>query len=345
MSEGVILCSPKLGVAAALLAEAVGATSARALAIASAYWTVAGAEFVLKLQKAHKLRQMGAVVGLSGEVTHPNAIRILHDSGVEVRFATHAGGVFHPKLLIAGESLANGTGELGCPVVGYLGSANFTGGGLYRNVEACYISSEASFLHTVANCFRITWHDAMEYSDARLHEYERKFSAAMRLRSALDLEVLGVADPPGAVGVKKVPAIFAEACSTVWVGLQSFTGEHTFQVEFPVRAGEALRQMLGGAGGEVEIGCADGQIRKMKYAYYDDNSMYRLNVPNDVPLVEWAREHKSGALVVSRSTSEMAGEERLTAEIVRGRREGEVRAKSKTLGTLGSTRVRQYGWF
>jgi len=38
----------------------------------------------------------------------------------------------------------------------------------------------------------------------------------------------------------------------------------------------------------------------MQYKFYPDNSMFRLNVPNDVPGVEWAREHKTDSQLLNR---------------------------------------------
>ena len=58
------------------------------------------------------------VVGVSGAVTDPGAIVRLIDLGVDVRLAGHVGGVFHPKLLVAGDRFVD-SGRVGVPTCGY----------------------------------------------------------------------------------------------------------------------------------------------------------------------------------------------------------------------------------
>jgi hypothetical protein len=111
-------------------------------------------------------------------------------------------------------------------------------------------------------------------------------------------------------------------------------------VEFPRRAGDALAVMLGARDDAIEIDCVDNIRRLMKYGYYANNGMYRLNVPNEVPGVKWVRSNHSGALLVSR------GDEGIPAvEVISGNKLRDVAERSKALGYWGKTRTREYGWY
>ena len=71
--------------------------------------------------------------------------------------------------------------------------------------------------------------------------------------------------------------------------MQSFTGEYNLQVEFPKEAGIVLRRVFGkpSKDGSIDILCADGAIRPLSsFEFYQHNGMFRLNVPNAVPLVD-----------------------------------------------------------
>ena len=71
-----------------------------------------------------------------------------------------------------------------------------------------------------------------------------------------------------------------------------------------VDAGDALAVLLGTKDGAVGIHCSDNAKRQMTFRYYKDNGMFRLNVPNDIPAVQWARANHSGAVLVSRTAFE-----------------------------------------
>ena len=61
-----------------------------------------------------------------------------------------------------------------------------------------------------------------------------------------------------------------------------------------------LRRVFGkpSKDGSIDIHCADGEVRTFKYRFYEHNGMFRLNVPNSTPLVDWARENKQGIAYV-----------------------------------------------
>lgn len=310
---------------------------------ASAYLSTYGAGFLIRAQNDFNMSPGFFIAGVSGYITHPNAIRLLQSAGWSVRLAGGDGGIFHPKVLVAGEKFSARAGLKGGNF-GYVGSANLTKGGLLSNTEIGYIAEGAAAAAGISAIFESIWVESSGFSADRLARYEIEFSRRMQARTPTDLIDLGVITKEELRGQRTrntdLPAVEASACATVWVGLQSFTGEHRFQVEIPGRAGRALSGILGTSNGVVSIRCTDGLTRDVRYAYYKDNGMYRMNLPNDVPLVDWARTNKSGILLVSHDALDQ-----LYMGILRGDEEIEVQSRSYALGTWGATSTRRYGWY
>ncbi|MGH8247571.1 MAG: hypothetical protein ACREUU_14195, partial [Gammaproteobacteria bacterium] len=120
------------------------------------------------------------------------------------------------------------------------------------------------------------------------------------------------------------------------------TGERRFQVEFPRRAGEVVKRLIG-QGDDVEVLCEDGQVYPMTFPFYEDNAMYRLNIQNSVPGVAWARANRDGIALVERGPE---GGPPLRLRLLRpGPDLTEVMARSYALGTWDRTRTRLYGWY
>jgi hypothetical protein len=81
----------------------------------------------------------------------------------------------------------------------------------------------------------------------------------------------------------------------------------------------------------------------MHYGFYADNSMFRLNIPNDVPGVAWAREHKDGIAFVERGPQ---GGAPLRLRVLKpGAETNDTIGRSVALGTWGRTSTRAYGWY
>ena len=81
----------------------------------------------------------------------------------------------------------------------------------------------------------------------------------------------------------------------------------------------------------------------MQYGFYADNSMFRLNVPNDAPGVAWARMHRDGLAIVEQG---LPGGAPLRLRILRpGAAASDIVGRSAALGTWGKTSTRAYGWY
>ena len=168
------------------------------------------------------------------------------------------------------------------------------------------------------------------------------------------MHTLGVSDNPVEgddknISQRKTPTLEEQsvptaAASAAWAGLQSFTGEYTLQVEFPRDAAIVLQRMIGSivTGPFVNLKCDDGVIRPMRYAYYEQNSMFRLNVPNEVPGAQWARDNKQGLAYVDFDLTERMLSFRI---VLPGAALSQIVKRSMALGTWGRTPTRLYGWF
>ena len=325
----------------ARLSKLITSSHPFATGMATAFLSIGGARSYDKLVSGIEVKVSRVVAGLSGAITHPAAIRYLIEKGHAVRFGGFSSGIFHPKLLVGGKRFL-GSGEMVLPTCAYVGSANFTDAGLSRNLEVMLATQDCKVATGVAEAFCAIWTNATSVTGQRLEAYERAFARAQCKRAVSDLEFLDIVGSAPLTASQPI-LVSPKFCNAVWAGLQSFTGEHMFQVEFPRKAGEALGALLGTASGEVHIECADGQARSMTFRYYADNSMYRLNVPNSMPLVDWARSNHKGALLVWRDDD--AHEGAINAEIIRGRRLNESVARSHALGSWGKTSTREYGWY
>lgn len=314
------------------------------LSVATAYLSIYGADFILRLRDRLQIDRVRMVAGLSQRITHPSALRTLWKNGINTRLAESETGIFHPKLGVG--STLSSSGRRQHPVCTYIGSANITRGGLRSNVEAIECTRDPRASQEAQLAFDSMWRVASPISARRLSRYEQGFARAIRERSLKDLRELGVIDDrqdPEATKRKRSRVSFIETrhCSVVWVGLESFTGEHTLQVEFPRTAGEALRSIIARRRRRVRMLCADGKVRTLIFDYYEANMMYRLNVPNDVPLVDWVRTSKKGYLKISTSPFDHW----LHLDILKPNQVGDLVEKSDAVGTLGRTSTRDYGWY
>ena len=276
------------------------------------------------------------------------------DCGWNVRVVDKLKGTFHPKLYVGGTGFGGPAGVANLSLA-ITGSPNISRNGFLRNGECVFWSVAPHVRKSAGRAWRECWRAGVPATAARLDAYERVFARRNRFRKALDLVALGVVDdlPPQINGVpkkgvtppkKELKAISDSAASVAWAGLQSFTGEYNLQVEFPKEAGLVLQRIFSGVaqGAVVPILCADGQTRTFKYRFYGDNGMFRLNIPNAAPLVDWAREHKDGIALVE--FDDAGGG--LYSEILRpGERMLDIVGRSLALGTWGRTPTRLYGWY
>lgn len=337
------------------LAKEFKSDDVEAVGFAFAYVSVYGITKALEIVRDEAAIECRLIAGIDDCITHPEALLRAKEVGWHVRVAMGRKGIFHPKIVVGGSGF-DIDGAIDIPRIAYVGSANLTRGGLSVNTECGVVTSDGASAENVADAFKNFWDESLDLDEEFLEEYAKAFAERNRGRAAEDMAALGISDfehlEEGTVTEvrrRTTPrssqtAIKPRHAQIAWAGLQSFTGEYTFQLEFPRSAGEVLMNLVGGGeeGAVVDVECEDGQIRPMRYRFYLDNSMFRLNIPNDTPLVDWARENKEGIAAVSVGTEPGAP---LRFRIIPpGTEHDALLSKSVALGTWGKTPTRLYGW-
>ena len=324
----------------------------RVVGMAVAYVSASGFGLVKSILDEGRIDEVRLVTDTKDGVTHPRALRLAIENGWGVRIVDSLDGTFHPKLYVGAARFDDdaGVAEVSLAITG---SPNISHGAFVRNGECVFWSAPPH--KSAAQAWLKCWNTGVAATDARIRDYERYFAQRNRHRKPIDLVALGIADslPEKAGGVPKRGvrppriehrAISEAAASVAWAGLQSFTGEYRLQVEFPKGAGEVLRRIFNNLARDdsVDLLCTDGVTREFKYRYYTANGMFRLNIPNDAPLVGWARVHKQGIACVEHR----GAQEGLHFTIVPpGPVMDEVVDRSLALGTWGRTPTRPYGWY
>ena len=326
------------------LSESLSSVSASSLFFASAYVTQSGINRIEDLLEEHQITTCVAVFGLDGAVTQPVAIESAQKLGWSLRLIEGKNHPFHPKLALAGGPPSEPFSDA---YWGYMGSANITKGGLYSNIEAGLLTQDQTLIEDLQDIAQEIWALAEEPNRVDLEEYSDRYAEAARARPAnyqpvgAGASVVSEVDSDDDSGPPEVPTYNSKHATVAWTGLESFTGEYTFQVEFPRIAGEVIRSLVGSDDAEINVMCSGG-TRSMKYSFYEDNGMFRLNIPNEVPGAKQARREKSGLAVVRKHDQpgipielEIINDRAAVADFIQ---------RSKREGSWGETQTRLYGW-
>lgn len=319
----------------------------QALGMAVAYVSVSGFNLVKRILEESGVGEVRLVTDTKDGVTHPRALESAVRSGWEVRVVDGLSGTFHPKLYVgaAGFGRSGNAQDLSLAIVG---SPNVSRSGFLTNGECVFWSAAPHGRRAAATAWLDCWNAGVPATAQRRAAYERRFALRNRFRKPQDMVALGIIDglptQTGAPPKREHKTISEAAASVAWAGLQSFTGAYNLQVEFPKEAGLVLERICAGLsrGELVDILCADDQVREFRFRFYADNGMFRLNVPNSTPLVDWARKHRDGIAYVEYNG--VTGG--LRAEILPpSSRVSEIVDRSRALGTWGKTRTRLFGWY
>lgn len=325
----------------------------KAVGIAAAFVSVEGVRRLSRILVRSGEPHCRLIAGIDNAITHPEALYEARNLGWKIRLGHANQGIFHPKLVVAGQNFGR-DGLLRDLSVVYVGSSNLTAGGFQLNVECGFIAKGGECSPSAAEAFRTLWDSSTPATVIQLRRYARKFSDRARRRKASELAELGICESQLVLSNARdlrarepsLATVRANFALAAWTGLQSFTGEFRFQVEFPRTAGQVIYQMVHARVGvkeELAVYCRDDSItRRMKYGFYSDNGMFRLNIPNDVPGVLWARKHRDGIAVVEKGPPGAP----LSLQILKpGAEESEIVSRSVALGTWGKTPTRVYGWY
>jgi HKD family nuclease len=338
------------------LQTALTRTRPSVVGLASAFVSVWGVERIIEMLGRCGSPACRFIAGTSNYITHPESLYLAREKGWSLRLGQSATGIFHPKILIAGSAFGNG-GTIEPVTFIYVGSANLTRRGLTKNTECGIVAEADATFAGAASSFAHLWNTAIVADDAALRNYAATFAEINRRRPPVDLEALDVSEktmvaPPETAQIlatkpPKRSAVKNEFAESAWTGLQSFTGDYAFQVEFPKSAGAVVSRLAlrrATAGGRLDVLCTnDNQTRNMQFRFYQDNGMFRLNIPNEVPNVQWVRDHRDGLALIQRGPTGGAPI-RLTIHLP-GTEANEIIDRSLALGSWGKTSMRLYGWF
>lgn len=345
MSDEVFLSGTGETTTQAKLSQLLDETDAQALYFASAYVTQSGVNRIADLIEEHQIERCIAVFGLNGNITQPSAIDSALELGWTLRLIEGGSHQFHPKIALVGGVEPKPLSDV---YGGYIGSSNITKGGLVDNIEAGLIVRNNETIESLSETAGDIWKLANPVEDVDIEAYAERYAENARERPtssqppgvgaspASETETEEESEPP------EKPAYQPDHARAGWAGLESFTGDYTFQVEFPGTAGEVINEMVG-AEEEIDVLCSDEKVREMLYDFYEDNGMFRLNIPNEVPGVQQARREESGIAIVSECDESDAT---LELEIINeDDRVDEFVRRSKREGSWDKTPTRLYGWF
>lgn len=328
----------------------------RVIAVAAAFVSIWGVQKLIQILRRCGNPDCRIIAGTDNFITHPGALYLARDQGWEVRLGRKPeGGIFHPKMVVAGQSFSRNGNILGLCCT-YVGSSNLSYRGFVTSVECGHFTDAESCPISSSESFAELWRRASPANDTALRHYAARFAEHSRRRTVSELTDLGVNDsqpvPSETAFLRELQppsrsALGPDFAIAAWAGLQSFTGEYRFQIEFPKNAGRVINQLIQDrvqANGRIEVYCPDDEtIRIMQYKFYPNNGMSRLNVPNDTPGVTWAREHKVGIAIVEQG---LPGGAPLRIQLLKpGSVANEIVGRSVALGTWGKTSTRSYGWY
>lgn len=366
MTVRVRLSGAGLADLAAILTESVRRSQPSAIGVASAFVTVAGVEHLGRILGPRRAK-VRLIAGTSLGLTQPTAIAAAAARRWEVRLGHSPSAVFHPKLIVGGRSF-RGDGLLESPCFAAVGSANLTSSAMSENVECTCLLDGGSAPEELGKLFQQLWQDAEPVTNNALRAYCETFSERIQTRTTTDLRDLGIDDIEGLQTVTaqrirtcrraRFPAVSHDEAGCIWVGLESSTGAYTFQPEFPKRVARLVLRILEENGiqpevrgdnrqrrvvANLDVECSDGEVREMTFTHYFHNGMSRLNVPNEVPRAEWARDSRSGIAVLRRCNS---GRALVFLDILPpGKEADRVVQRSFVLDTWDVTPTRAYGWY
>ena len=112
------------------------AAKPKVLGVVSAFVTLDGVRTFSKALKTIKTKECRLIAGTSFYITHPQALIEAKQIGWKVKIgkSPKAPGIFHPKLIVGGESFDKSDLIKNISFM-CIGSANLTGRGLTKNTE------------------------------------------------------------------------------------------------------------------------------------------------------------------------------------------------------------------
>jgi len=314
--------------------------------ISMAYVTVAGAREIISIFKTGAI-QHNWVIGIDDYVSHPSTFTLcgnLPDAQVKYGSAKKKGGRFHPKL-IYGESSSN----LGTFMI--IGSNNITKLALNNNIEAGVsltpeTEEDKIFLDEL---WKKSWNVGEIVTQKVIEKYEVEFLKNKNKNKNTTTKIPARRNTTPPLKTDDV-VIDPSVASVLWIECGKITANGR-ELEF--KSGQHL--FFGfdeNSEGEKHIDfILSNGITKSLRVIYRGNDMWRLEMTVDVPEVSRGLRPRlsNGKLGRSRDVAvfERINDQSYKLFFVRenGSAHKNIMRKSLSVGALGSTSSRRYGWY
>jgi HKD family nuclease len=354
MEAQILIQSPKTAKPQSVQAKVTDCVSAKKFdfaRVAVAYATVSGVRSLLSAFDTNGLKQSHWLLGLDDFITQPGAIDLLLTlKNVEVRVASYAdkGRRFHPKFYaFAHSNNKNGIAAL-------VGSTNLTATAFYGNGEAAVLlqSNSKAEMADVDTAWNELWLQGHTPTKAELSAYAEKYKRATIIKKKHKLPTPPVVKVPKSKEVltddsAELDPSMANIC---WIECGNVTAMGR---ELELKAEQGLFFGLNPSGGTlkaIDIMVSDGSIIALNMKY-QGNHMWRLQMNNTVPEVKSGLRpsNPDGSLgrspyvaVFSRAVGQKVT--KLGFVRIKSRDFRELRQRTISSGTLGTTTAREYGW-
>lgn len=307
------------------------------LRAAVAYATPEGVR-LLRTAQATRRRPLVAsvVVTLDGLVTHPQALRELREAygqGFKVIETAAARSIFHAKAFFF-DSVSIERSSI------FLGSANLTGQGMGRNTElGIVVDAYGANAQELRDVWDIWWDDlwveARELTDARLVAYEDEYRAQVRPMVQGDriVQTQGIKD------FGDSPATGVANASALWIDAGTITGGSKNQLEIPGSIASYFGSMPSGSHRRaITLRLGSRKWTDNILTYYSSNGMWRLNINTDML-------GKTGELTDQTVFFEREGQDIYQFRILAYPEMNAIRNVSESIGNVGETPTREFGWY
>ena len=320
--------------------------------VAMAYVSVAGVRDLLGVLHDRQLGQSRWLIGIDDAVSQPGAIELCRDlkhSAVRVASFEEIALRFHPKALLMTSSSA--------PAIGFMmvGSANLTHHGLSRNAESVvflHAESVADVSELVSKWDEL-WKLGRRMDDKELQAYRARYNKNKAIRGKFARSGKRTKTTP-----KKAKPVLASdkaemdpsLAKTCWIECGFITAMGR---ELEIKAEQGLFFGLNPRGEAPRIFAfelSDGNTAQLRMKY-QGNAMWRLQLTNQVPEVSRGLRPMKPDGKLGRSPwvavirrRKKTGTFRLRFIRLRSVAFNELKRRSKSVGAVGKTTAREYGW-
>lgn len=323
------------------------------LSVAVAYSSVAGVTWLHELvSNSNWDICFRWLLGVDDYFTQPGAIEFCASrskSSVKICKSTQKAVRFHPKIYLFENSSQSSNAAL------IVGSANLTLSATKKNCEAYAIirANKRTKIEQLVSLYDSLWQVGANPSARFMKEYKRNFRryGTVKQYANVDETKKGTRAKPHAVLESDGAEMSPEKARFCWIELGRNTAmgrELEFKAEQARYFGLSPR---GGAAERKSFQVSSGTSTKLRLKY-QANNMWRLQFTQDVPefvagLRPTNRNGKLGRSPYVAVFRRISGNDEFRLSFVRinSDKYNRIRSRSKSIGALGRTTAREYGWY